>query len=228
MTRRRVYDVPGEEFTEVVAASLSLREMIRRLGLHDHTNTYHRLRQRIDELHIDTSHFCGTGRRPRRYSQKDLEQAAASSRSIRQTLQVLGIKAEGGNYKTIRRDIDAFGIDTSHFTSRGWRKGEASPVTRVKPLKEVLVRDSTLGTSQLRKRLRRHGLLGHSCQICGVTEWMGRSLTLELDHINGVSNDHRLKNLRLLCPNCHSQTATFRGRNQGRYGAKKATQLSIL
>jgi hypothetical protein len=57
-------------------------------------------------------------------------------------------------------------------------------------------------------------LLEFSCSECGLDSWLGKSLVLELDHINGIRSDNRLENLRLLCPNCHSQTETFRGRNR--------------
>ena len=66
---------------------------------------------------------------------------------------------------------------------------------------------------ELKKRLLRAGLLTNACAVCGINQWQGRPLVLELDHINGVSDDHRLENLRLLCPNCHSQTDTYCGRN---------------
>src|SRR5436309_2821566 len=82
------------------------------------------------------------------------------------------------------------------------------------PTAEILVANSRyLGTSTLKARLLREGLLEPHCYTCGLTEWLGKPLTLVLDHINGVRNDNRLANLRLLCPNCHSQTPTFAGRN---------------
>lgn len=84
------------------------------------------------------------------------------------------------------------------------------------PLNEILEgRRPTYKTGTLRKRLLAHGILDNSCSECGIgPEWNGKSLTLELDHINGINNDHRLENLRILCPNCHSQTSTFRGKNK--------------
>lgn len=227
MPRRRVYEIPENEFRTAVSECLSLRAIIRTVGLHDHTNTYKRLRQRIAELGLDTSHFRGSGRRPRAYTPEQLKDAVAASRSIRQTLLALGIRGEGGNYKIVRRDIEAFDIDTSHFTGRGWRIGETKPVTPPRPLGDVLVKDSALSTSQVRKRLLREGLIEQRCQLCGISEWMGKSLTIELDHINGVHNDHRLANLRMLCPNCHSQTRTYRGRNI-RQQSSKPIQLGML
>jgi hypothetical protein len=64
-----------------------------------------------------------------------------------------------------------------------------------------------------RKRILRDQLLDYKCDSCGINEWNGKSISLELDHINGKRDDHRLENLQFLCPNCHSQTKTFRGRN---------------
>lgn len=68
-------------------------------------------------------------------------------------------------------------------------------------------------TQRVKERLLQEGILKEQCTECGVgNEYNGKPLVLELDHINGKRNDHRLKNLRILCPNCHSQTPTFRGR----------------
>lgn len=65
------------------------------------------------------------------------------------------------------------------------------------------------------------------CQNCGISEWQGVKIPLELDHINGVSNDHRINNIRLLCPNCHSITPTWRGRNINS-GFRKVTDEELL
>lgn len=66
----------------------------------------------------------------------------------------------------------------------------------------------------LRKTIIQENLIPYKCAICGITEWQGKTLSLELDHINGENNDNRLENLRFLCPNCHSQTTTYGSRNQ--------------
>lgn len=70
-------------------------------------------------------------------------------------------------------------------------------------------------TSRLKKRLIDENLLENKCSECGISgEWNGKELTLQLDHINGINNDNSLENLRILCPNCHSQTNTYAGKNK--------------
>ena len=68
----------------------------------------------------------------------------------------------------------------------------------------------------LRRNILRNNLLPYKCAICGISKWNNKTLSLELDHINGMNNDNRLENLRFLCPNCHSQTTTYGSRNQQR------------
>jgi 5-methylcytosine-specific restriction endonuclease McrA len=78
---------------------------------------------------------------------------------------------------------------------------------------EVFVVGPIVSGTWLKKRLLKEGLIEDRCEICGLVEWMGRRLALQIDHINGDRRDNRVENLRLLCPNCHSQTDTYCGRN---------------
>lgn len=68
-------------------------------------------------------------------------------------------------------------------------------------------------TFKLKNRLYSEGTKTNRCEICNIDSWNGKSIQCELDHINGNSSDHRLENLRIICPNCHSQTNTFRAKN---------------
>ena len=67
-------------------------------------------------------------------------------------------------------------------------------------------------TSKLSKRLVREGYKEYKCEKCGISDYNDEPISLELNHINGVRNDHNLNNLELLCPNCHSQTPTYRSK----------------
>jgi len=155
-----------------------------------------------------------------KYTVEELKEAVKTSGSIRQTLQKLGVKPYGGNYDTFRKAVEHFQINTDHFHGMGWNKGDHSGVlaknskARTRKLEDILKEGTRYSTSKLRKRLIKSGLKEEKCESCGLTEWMGQEISLELDHINGIRTDNRIENLRILCPNCHAQTATYRGRNK--------------
>jgi 5-methylcytosine-specific restriction endonuclease McrA len=104
------------------------------------------------------------------------------------------------------------------FSKQTWHaaKTRGDIVTRphAMPIETLLSGPRCRG--HLKKRLLAAGLLEDRCQRCGICEWHGRCLPLELHHINGIGQDNRLENLTLLCPNCHSQTDSWGGRNSGR------------
>ncbi|MBV8374999.1 MAG: HNH endonuclease, partial [Candidatus Eremiobacteraeota bacterium] len=97
-------------------------------------------------------------------------------------------------------------------------RGEIKPRTRTISL-EIVLRSSS-GRWCKKAKLLREAHLANCCTECGISEWRGKPLAIQIDHINGVGSDWRIENLRMLCSNCHSQTATFAGRNVRR-GRKK-------
>ena len=146
------------------------------------------------------------------YSEQDLREAVKKSTSIRQVLEKLDIVPAGGNYQTTNRRIKKLNIDISHFTGQAWNKGKVIGPKR--SVEEYLVENSVVQSFKLKGRLIAEGLKQHKCECCGITEWNGKPAPIELDHINGNHHDNRLENLRILCPNCHAQTATYRGKNK--------------
>jgi 5-methylcytosine-specific restriction endonuclease McrA len=104
------------------------------------------------------------------------------------------------------------------FSGAAWGKaverGEITPRPRSKSIEQVLASKSARDCKKL--KLLRDGIFKYCCSQCGIFEWLGRPLALQIDHINGIHNDWRVENLRMLCPNCHSQTPTFAGRNAKR------------
>jgi Zn finger protein HypA/HybF involved in hydrogenase expression len=146
------------------------------------------------------------------YSEQELREAVKTSTSIRQVLEKLNIVPAGGNYQTTNRRIQKLNIDTSHFTGQAWNKGKIIGPKR--SIEEYLKEDSVVQSFKLKSRLIAEGLKEHKCECCGITEWNGKPAPIELDHINGNHHDNRLENLRILCPNCHAQTDTYRGKNK--------------
>ena len=151
---------------------------------------------------------------PRRtpFSEADARAAIAESVCWSDALRLLGYMPKGSNYRTLQRWARHWGIPTDHFDPHAGRRRAGA--TRQKSLDQVLVKNSTYRRGLLKQRLLAAGLKRSVCELCGQGElWNGRRMSLVLDHINGVSNDHRLENLRMVCPNCDATLDTHCGRN---------------
>jgi 5-methylcytosine-specific restriction endonuclease McrA len=142
----------------------------------------------------------------RTYSDDQLACAVRDSRSANETLLSLGLVIGGANRKSIWRHINRLDLDVSH-----WDYGRRPQYS----MEEILVENSTYrNLTALKKRLVDEGLLEYLCSECGIDTWLGKPITLQLHHKNGKQTDHRLFNLEILCPNCHTQTETYAGRNK--------------
>jgi Zn finger protein HypA/HybF involved in hydrogenase expression len=149
-----------------------------------------------------------------RFSREEYENAISSSFSIAEVCRTLGIRSNGGNYNTIHNVIKKYDIDISHFTGQGWNAGLKFKPKPAIPIEEVLVENSYYQSYKLKQRLFKEGLKEMKCECCGLTEWLGKPIALELHHINGINTDNRLENIAILCPNCHAQTDNYRGLNK--------------
>lgn len=122
------------------------------------------------------------------------------------------IKGNSWGYSQVKQRMTDLNLDFSIF--KGKKDLYKSNISKtISP--EKLLRDNCKHTrSVLRRYIISNNLLPYRCDVCGITKWNNKTISLELDHINGKNNDNRLENLRFLCPNCHSQTNTYGSRNQ--------------
>lgn len=139
-------------------------------------------------------------------NEEKLKLIVSQSHNIQECINKFGLdNIKGNNHKTIKKYIEFYNIDISHFNPYLNRR------TREKiPLSIILQKNFKYNNSILKKRLYKEGYKKEICEECGqLPLWNNKPLVLHLDHINGINTDNRLKNLRILCPHCHSQTDTF-------------------
>lgn len=148
-------------------------------------------------------------------SKKEFIKAVSSSISISESLVRLGMSPKGGNFRYFKLKSNEWNVDTSHFT--GMRCGKGGNKKKY-PIEDYLSGKRYCSTHVLKKKLLSQGVFQHKCYNCGRTEWNNKPIPIELEHIDGDSNNNTLDNLTILCPNCHAQTPTYRGKNcKGKY-----------
>lgn len=128
----------------------------------------------------------------------------------------LGLVPTGQNYKIVPKLLRELKIDTTHFLGKAHLRGKKHNWNTLIPSEQLFARDTPYQSKDVKRRLIKEGLVKEICNKCGIDSWLGEKLSLHLDHINGISSDNRVENLRLLCPNCHSLTPTYSGRNKGK------------
>jgi len=147
----------------------------------------------------------------KKYSKEQLTEAVKNSISIRQVITKLNLIPAGGNYATVKRYIEYYSIDTSHFKGQGHSKGKSVGFKR--PLDDYLSNKFSIQSYKLKNRLLKENVFDRKCYSCGETSWLNSPIPLELEHIDGNHLNNNLDNLTLLCPNCHALTNTYRGKN---------------
>lgn len=114
-------------------------------------------------------------------------------------------------YDTYKKYAKQHGLWKTNQSGKGLSKNKTSSISTHSILNGEQPQYQRRG---IKRRLFAEGLKEEKCEMCGITDWHGVKIGLELDHINGNSSDHRLENLRILCPNCHATTHTYRGKNK--------------
>ncbi len=147
-----------------------------------------------------------------RYTEDEARRAIVASLCWAEALRRLGVRPSGGHHKTLKKWALRWRISTDHFDANAARGRAGS--TRRRPIETLLVAHSTYARGHLKARLYNEGLKRRACELCGQGEtWQGRRMSLILDHVNGVGDDNRIENLRIVCPNCAATLETHCGRN---------------
>jgi hypothetical protein len=204
-----------EEAAEALARSRSWADALRFLGFAPRGKNFATLRKWATIWEIDVSHLppASPHRAGPRFTESDASEAIAASRSWTEALRRLGYCPTGGNPRTLKKWARRWGISTEHFDPYAASIAGLKRVQRRTPLETILVEGSSFSRSNLKARLYEAGLKEPRCELCGQDEnWRGRRMSMILDHVNGVRNDNRLENLRIVCPNCAATLDTHCGR----------------
>jgi hypothetical protein len=194
-----------ERLEEAARGARTLTEALVRLGVDPRSSTRAYIRERMKRLGVDTSHFEQEGVK---WTRDILQAAVSASTNMCEVLRHLGLDVVGGHHTHINRRIKAYGIDTSHFRT---------PSSRARKAKSILVEQPPARARRIDGSRLKRAMIGEGaedrCALCGIEPmWLGEPLPLEVDHIDGNWRNNRLENLRMLCPNCHSTTDSYRGR----------------
>lgn len=140
------------------------------------------------------------------WSIEKIEEALVGSNSYNEVLRKLNIPTVGNNATTLKRILVQNNIIVD-FNYKATYKNRAA--ARTKDIKEYLTENSTISSYKLGLKIFKEGLKEYKCECCGLSNWMGREIRLQIHHIDGNHTNNRLENIQVLCPNCHSQTNNF-------------------
>ena len=189
------------EIQSNIDQGLTQRQIAKNLGV-SHTT----LRYWLKKYNVKTknTHY-------RTWTDEQLIDAVNKSEYMSDVIKSLGLSVRPGNYETVKLHVRRLGLSTSHFIGNGSKNRRGGPT----PIPDAILfsQNSNHGRGVAKSRIIKNNLIPYECALCELTEWCGKKLSLVLDHINGVNNDHRLENLRFLCPNCNSQQDTFCRKN---------------
>lgn len=143
-------------------------------------------------------------------NKEKLQEAIEKTNSTSEALVYLGLRNAGGNFKQFHKYAKQFGLKEK----KGFNHKFLIPKEPTS-LESILTENSNYSRFKLKKRLLSSKILAETCSECGLgPSWNDKPLSLQLDHINGIHNDNRIENLRIICPNCHTQTHNFGSKNK--------------
>lgn len=159
------------------------------------------------------------------YSEADLRATVASAKSFAEVLRKLGISKWA--MRSVHSDIIFYHLDISHFYNRGHTDPEKPWQPARIPTEQILNNEIKIKSHYLKLRLIQEGLKEDRCEVCGKTHHNGMKIDHELNHKNGVKTDNRIENIEIICPNCHSQTNNFAGKNKKPLRTKQEVEIAV-
>lgn len=147
------------------------------------------------------------------YTDEQFIEAVKTSISVAEVLKKLGLKhIAGGSYRTVYNKAEKLGLDLSHFLGQASNKNRYFGPKR--PIEDYLSNRKFIKGYSLKLRLIKEGIIDNKCDNCNLSEWNNEPIPTELHHLDGNYKNNNLDNLQILCPNCHAQTANYRGKNR--------------
>lgn len=190
-----------ELLQKAISTSTSMADTLRTLNYSPSGPTIKKLKNAIKKFNLDLSTFTVNAGR-----WEDLPNIIKECSSMPELLKKMGLQIAGGSRKTARKYIKKFNLNVDHF--------DMTPCRRKYKNEELFCKNCTIHRSTVKDYIINYNLIKYECSKCGnMGSWLNEKLTLQIEHINGTNNDNRLENLTFLCPNCHTQTLTFAGKN---------------
>lgn len=150
------------------------------------------------------------------FSKEYIQDVLDKSTGYTLVLKELGIQG-GSSVNTLKKIIKDYNLDVSKMLSNrelAYLNNYKRPGKPIWDLNDILIKNSNYSNmNSLKKRLFDSGIKQKRCEKCGIVKWLGKDITFQIHHINGVHNDNRIENIQILCPNCHSQTDNYAGAN---------------
>lgn len=221
---KKVISIPTDELIQLINKHESLSSLVKSFGFNGQDSRVRKYIRGFIKTHKLIDCFKSRGNE-KGYTDIDVINATKSSYCYSDVLTKIGLSPYGGNIRTIKKCIRRLNLDVSHFDRVISLRKNKKTYTK----EQIFCIESKYPRTGLKQAVIKYKVLSYECALCynqGV--WNNTKLTLSLDHINGINNDNRVENLRFLCPNCHSQTDTYAGKNRKGClsSAGRATDLS--